>query len=203
MSAAPIARYLLQLDADDDAGASPASGPGAGWPSPTIRAAMVDEAHARGFESGKAEAEAQMAGQLEEREAHHRDELASAREAWSRQEGERLAEQLVKGLEELEARLADTTARILKPFLGAELQRRVIADLVESLTVLRAQEKAAIVGVSGAADLLEALRVQLEGKFENVAYQPSQDSEVRVTLGQTVLETQLGAWMARIEEAMK
>ena len=28
MSAAPIARYLLELDADDDAGATPASGAG-------------------------------------------------------------------------------------------------------------------------------------------------------------------------------
>ena len=99
--------------------------------------------------------------------------------------------------------MADTTARILKPFLGAELQRRAIADLVESLTVLRAQEKAAVISVSGAADLLEALRARLEGKLDNVAYQPSQACDVRVTVGQTVLETRLGAWMARIEEAVK
>jgi hypothetical protein len=203
MSAAPIARYLLELDVGDDASAASASRPSAGKPSTAGKAAMIEEAHAAGFESGKAAAEAQMAGKLEEWEALHRKELASAREAWTHQEGGRLAEQLVKGLEELEARLADTTARILKPFLAEELQRRAIADLVESLTVLRTQDKAAVISVSGAADLLEALRARLDGKFDNVAYHPSQTCDIRVTVGQTVLESRVGAWMARIEEAVK
>jgi hypothetical protein len=195
MSAAPIAHYLLELDAGGDASAAPASS--------ATAAAMVQEAHASGFESGKAAAEAQIGGKLEEQELLHRNELASAREAWTRQEGGRLAEQLMKGLEELEARLADTTARILKPFLAVELQRGAIADLVESLTVLRAQDKAAVISVFGAGDLLEALRARLDGKLDNVAYHPSQTCDVRMTVGQTVLESRLGAWMARIEEAVK
>jgi hypothetical protein len=203
MNAAPIARYLLELDADDDARATAAFRPTAGKPSTASKAAMVEEAHAKGFESGKAAAEAQIAGKLEERDALHRKELASARDAWVQLEGGRLAEQLVKGLEELEARLADTTARILKPFLATELHRRAIDDLVESLTVIRARDKATVIDVSGAADLLEALRTRLAGKLDNVTYHPSQACDVRVAVGQTVLETRLGAWMARIEEAVK
>ena len=202
MSAAPIARYLLELDPDNDAGATPSSGAG-NAASEASRAAMIEEAHAQGFESGKAAAEAEFAGRLEEREQHFRNELAAAREAWAQQESGQIAERLVKGLEEIEARLAETTARILQPFLGAELQRRAIADLVESLSVLRAQEQVASINVSGAGDLLEALRAQLEGRFGNVAYQPGEAGDVRVTLGQTVLETRIGAWMARIEEAMR
>ena len=167
------------------------------------RAAMIEEAHAQGFESGKAAAEASIAGRLEEREEHFRNELAAARDAWAQQESGQIAERLVKGLEEIEARLAETTARILRPFLGAELQRRAIDDLVESLSVLRAQEQDATINVFGAGDLLEALRVQLEGRFGNVAYQPGEPSDVRVTFGQTVLETRIGAWMARIEEATR
>ena len=203
MSSAPIARYLLELDTGDDARAAPALRPGAGKPSTARKATVVEEAHANGFESGKAAAEAQIAGKLEEQEASHRNELFSARQAWARLESERLAEQLVKGLEELEARLAGTMARILKPFLAAELHRRAIVDLAESLTVLRTQEKAAVIGVSGAADLLEALRARLEGKFDNVTFHPSEACDVRVTVGQTVLETRVGAWMTRIEEAVK
>ena len=57
MSAAPIARYLLELDPDNDAGATPASGAG-NAASEASRAAMIEEAHAQGFESGKAAAEA-------------------------------------------------------------------------------------------------------------------------------------------------
>jgi hypothetical protein len=203
MSAAPIARYLLELDADDDTRPTPASWLSAGKSSTAGKAAMIDEAYAKGFESGKAAAETQMAARLEEREAAHREELSSARETWAQLESGTLAQQLARGLQELETRLAETTARILKPFLGAELQRRAIADLVESLTALRAQEKVATITISGAADLLEALRAQLGGKVDNVDYRPSQSCDVHVTLGQTVLETRIGAWMARIEETMK
>jgi hypothetical protein len=199
MRAVPIARYLLELDAGDDARATPS----AGTSSTTRKVTMVDEAYAKGFESGKAAAEALTASKLAERDSLHQKDLASAREAWTRLESGRLAEQLAEGLEGLEARIADTTARILRPFLASEIHRRAIAELVESLTVLRTQEKTAEVSVSGAADLLEALRVRLEGKFGNVTYRHSDACDLRVTVGQTVLETQVGAWMARIEEAMK
>lgn len=202
MSAVPIARYLLELDAGDDARAVPASRPSAGKPSPASKTAVLDEAHAKGVETGKAAAEALVAGKLEQLETAHRTQLASAREAWARQEGERLADQLGTGLEALEVRMAESTARILKPFLAAELQRKAIADLGETLMVLRAQDRAAVISVCGAADLLDAMRARLEGRLDNVAYHPNQVSDVRVTIGETVLETRIGAWMARIEEAM-
>ena len=203
MSAAPIARYLLELDAGEDAKATPAARPSTGKPSTVSKVAMVDEAYAKGFENGKAAAEAQIATEIAERDTLHDKELASAREAWARLESGRLAEQLVKGLEALEARLAETTARILKPFLATEMHRRAIADLAESLTALRTQEKTSDISVSGAVDLLEALRVRLEGKLENITYRQSDACDLRVMVGQTVLETRIGAWMARIEEAMK
>ena len=203
MSAAPIARYLLELDAGEDAKATPAAGPSTGKPSTVSKVAMVDEAYAKGFENGKAAAEAQIATEIAERDTLHDKELASAREAWAQLESGRLAEQLVKGLEALEARLAETTARILKPFLATEMHRRAIADLAESLTALRTQEKTSDISVSGAVDLLEALRVRLEGKLENITYRQSDACDLRVMVGQTVLETRIGAWMARIEEAMK
>ena len=57
MSAAPIARYLLELDAGGDARATPAWRPGAGKLAAASKAATVEEAHAKGFESGKAAAE--------------------------------------------------------------------------------------------------------------------------------------------------
>jgi flagellar biosynthesis/type III secretory pathway protein FliH len=203
MSAAPIARYLLELDVGDDARATPPGWSGTGKPPTMNKLAMVDEAYAKGFDSGKATAESQIESKIAERDTLHQQMLASAREAWTRLEAERLTEQLVKGLEALEARLADTTARILKPFLAAEMHRKAITDLAETLTVLRRHEKTAEISVSGTADLLEALRAQLEGKFENVSYHRSDACDVRITVGQTVLETRVGAWLSRIEEAMK
>jgi hypothetical protein len=82
------------------------------------------------------------------------------------------------------------------------MQRKAVADLVESLTVPQAQDKAAAISICGAADLLEALRTRLDGKLGNVVYHPGEGCDVRVAVGQTVLETRVGAWMARIEEAV-
>jgi hypothetical protein len=203
MSAAPIARYLLELDAGDDAKATPAARPSTGKPVTTSNVTVVDEAYMKGFESGKAAAEAQIASEIAERDMLHWKELASAREAWTRLESGRLAEQIVRGLEDLEARLANTTAHILKPFLATEMRRRAIADLAESLTALRTQERTAVISVSGSVDLLDALRARLEGKLENVTYRQNDSCDLRVTVGQTVLETRVGAWMARTEETMK
>jgi hypothetical protein len=196
MTAAAIARYLLEFDdpkggrtGDNDAGRQAAAS----------KATLVDEAFTRGFESGQAAAEARLA----EQQALQARELAAAREAWAQQEGARLAEQLAAGFGEIEARLADVAARVLAPFISAELRGRAIAHLVESLKVLQAQEHGAAVKIAGAPDLLEALRARLDGKVENVSYHPSQAPDVQVTVGQTVLETRLGAWVARIQEAVK
>jgi hypothetical protein len=190
-----IARYLLEFDTADDpkAGHSPAKSAAA------IKAILVDEAFTKGFESGKVAAAAQLA----EQKALHTKELAAAREAWTQQEGARLTEQLATGLGEIESRLADVAARVLTPFIAAELHNRAIADLVASLDVLLVQEGGAAVSISGPLDLIEALRVHLEGKIDNVSYHPSQACDVRVTVGQTELETRLGTWMAKIEEAVK
>jgi hypothetical protein len=98
--------------------------------------------------------------------------------------------------------LADAAARILKPFLAAQLHKRAVAELADCLAALSAREEAAEINVCGAPDLLEALRSRLGDNLGNITYRPDAASEVRVAVGQTVLETRIGAWMARIEEAV-
>ena len=161
MSAAPIAHYLLELEAGDDAGASSASGWRAGKPSKAAKATIVEEAHAKGFESGKAAADAQLAGKLEAAgSALPQGAGRGARGMDAR--GGRAAGRAA-------ARRACTISRRDWPmprrasssrFSAREMQRKAVADLVESLTVLQAQDKAAAISISGAADLLEALRTQ-------------------------------------------
>jgi flagellar biosynthesis/type III secretory pathway protein FliH len=190
MTAASIARYLIEFDAANDASASETA---------TANDANLAEAFAKGFESGKAAAQAD----LEELKTAQAEVLTAARATWAQEEGAKLGEQLAAGLAEIAARLAEVAASILKPFIAAELHGRAIADLVESLKVLLTQEPAAAVSISGAADLLDALRARLEGKVENVSYHPDQACDVRVTVGQTVLETRLGTWIAKIEGTVK
>src|SRR5882724_8420006 len=99
MIVAPIARYLIELDAGDDATGTPPDRSGTDKPSTASKLTIADEAYARGFERGKATAEAQIESQIAERDALHQKMLAAAREAWTRLEAERLTDRLVQDLE--------------------------------------------------------------------------------------------------------
>jgi hypothetical protein len=129
--------------------------------------------------------------------------LASTRQGWVADEGEKLAQRLSAGLGELEARVAETTARVLEPFLQAELRRQAIAALRAELEAVLSREPGIEVGVTGPEDLLQALRDGLAGRACAATYHPSGEPDVRITAGQTILQTRLAAWVARIEEALR
>jgi hypothetical protein len=202
MSAVPATSYLMEFGRDGglplqrrDARSGVAEADGA--------AARIDAAHAGGFESGKAAAMATLEARLEEERASFARQLASARQAWVADEGEKLAQHLSAGLGELEARVAETTARVLEPFLEAELRRQAVAALRAELEAVLSREPGIEVGVTGPEDLLQALREGLAGRACAATYRPSDAPDVRIVAGQTILQTRLAAWVARIEEALR
>ncbi len=99
--------------------------------------------------------------------------------------------------------MAETTARILKPFVAAEFHRQAIAELRASLDALLATDSGVSLDISGPADVLEVLRQHLSGKTATVTYTPSDDCDVRIVAGQATLETRLKDWMAKLDEATR
>ncbi len=166
----------------------------------------IEAARASGFASGEAAAKAVLEATVAGLGEEHARELAAAREAWVRGEADKLAHQLAAGLKDLETRIADATARVLAPLLQAEVARQAIADLNSELARLLANAADVSLSISGPEDLLEALRVrladQLAGKTVSVDYRQSEEPDVRIVAGQTVLETRLGVWAAKIREAL-
>jgi hypothetical protein len=201
MSAVPAARYLPDFGADADAGRMRASG-GPDTNGTAGAAAKLDDAFARGTESGAAAAQAQFDIKLEELRRQFAVQLAAERQTWATGAGERLANSLLAAVKEFEGRIAETTARILKPFLTTELHRQAVAELQASLEVLLAANPGVSLHVTGPADVLEALRHQLSGKTPAVTYTPSDDCDVRIVAGQATLETRLKDWMAKLDEAV-
>ena len=212
MSAMPVAPFLSEFG-----GAAPARrdapfapfGSEAGAAGKSARAgSMVDRveaARASGFASGEAAATAALEATVAGLGEQHALELAAAREAWVRGEADNLAHQLAAGLRDLETRIADATARVLAPLLRAEVVRQAITDLNSELARLLANAADVSLSISGPEDLLQALRVQLAdqlaGKTVSVDYRQSEEPDVRIVAGQTVLETRLGVWAAKIGEA--
>lgn len=166
-------------------------------------AAGDPDAYAKGFEGGKSAVQAAFDSKLAEQKSRFESQLASEREQWVAQQGEMLAERFRSGLRDLEVAIAGTAGRILKPFLAAAVRRQAIAELQEQLHALLAGNEATRFTVSGPPDLLEALRSQLDTAGVAVTYAPGQQCDVRVNVGETVLETRLGVWMAKIEEAVR
>jgi len=200
MSAVPVARYLADFGADDGiAGAQR----GGGEAAKNVGAAKLDEAFARGLEAGKAAARAELEVKLAEQRSASAQRLAAERQAWAEGTGEKLAKGLLVSLQELESRIAETVARVLKPFVADRLHAQAIAELQASLDMLASTASGTGLHISGPADILQALRERLAGKNVSATYAPSEDCDVRIVAGQTVLETRLQEWRAKLDEVMR
>jgi hypothetical protein len=200
MSAAPAAPYLTEFDC--------AAGPSVlavvgqlGLSDEEQAAARLAEAHAEGFEKGKAAALATVERKLAEQSAQFQQQLVRERAAWAAGQGDKLAGALAAALEALESRIADAVSSILTPFVEARLRGQAVAELRAELDALLASEPEIGLSVAGPDDLLAALRSRLSGQRCSVTYSASETCDVSVNAGQTLLQTRLEAWKARIEEA--
>jgi hypothetical protein len=201
MSAVPAARYLADFGVGASvAGAQRGSGEAADH---VDTAASQDQAFARGVEAGRAAACAEFEAKLAEQRNLATRHLAAERQAWAGGIGKKLASGLLVGLQDLEARIADSVARILKPFVAAELHAQAIAELKAGLDALVSTDQGGGIQVSGPADVLEVMQGRLAGKNVAVAFTPSEDCDVRIVAGQATLETRLGEWMAKLDETVR
>ena len=96
----------------------------------------------------------------------------------------------------VETRIAESVARVLRPFLVAELRGQAIDALEESIGVLLRTDQA-IIEISGAADLLDVLQSRV-GAAMAIAWSPNSGADVRVVADQTVIESRIEAWARRI-----
>jgi hypothetical protein len=202
MSAVPAARFLAEFDVGGDVGPL---GPGGIEPAGNASAAVsaqLEEAFARGVEDGTAAARAELDAKLEEQRGLFEAELAAARQEWAAGAGERLAASMLAALSELQTRIAEAVARVLKPFVAERLQAQTMAELQAGIDVLVSTDAGAGFHISGPADVLDAVRERLAGKPVAVAYTASADCDVRIVAGQATLETRLGDWLAQLNEAV-
>lgn len=209
MSALPVAAYLPELGLERGSQDGRARPPGvhdskhSREPSAALWERKLEEAYAKGLDHGTAAGRAALESRVEELERELGARLAAEREAWASEQGMRLAEQIAAGLEALEESIAEAVARILEPFLAAELRQQALAELRTVIGTLVASKDGVALSICGPQDLLDALRRGLEGKACSVTYSPQSTCEVQVVAGQTVFETLLSAWAAKIEEAMR
>ena len=203
MTAIPLARFLVDFGIDAD---YRADGLHQGMRAEAAVIAnanvRIAESRDRGYAEGRAAAEAEFAAKLDLQQKDFEQQLATARQSWATSEGTVLSEAFVHALQDLEARLATTIARILRPFLETEVRHAAVAELATTIKTILARDQAIRIEISGPDDLLDVLRSRLADKV-TATFTTSQGCDVRVVIGQTTLETQLAAWIAAMEEAAR
>jgi flagellar biosynthesis/type III secretory pathway protein FliH len=166
---------------------------------PADNEARVEEAYARGKMDGLEAARAEAAEAAAEEQADRQAREAARRLAWQTNEIAQFSEKIDSAMAEIENRLAQTVARILKPFLVEERVKNITAALSESLSRILSRDTPALLKITGPQALLSVLRDQLSSQAVAVEYVEAEGLDVTIEANQTIIKSQLQAWIDHIE----
>ncbi len=158
----------------------------------------LDAIFERGRQAGLAEARADSQAQAALLQQEAATALEQARQAWADEVASQLATGIPDALAALGESLAETTGRLLRPFLESELTDAASRALIDQIRPLLAGEDGALIRISGPAVLLETLRrvFPADGAVE---FTETDATDVRIVAGETAIETRIEAWIARLQ----
>ncbi len=146
----------------------------------------------------RADAEWQQTEALAEQARLLHADHETARQAWVEEQSDRLAAAIDTQFAALGERLGVAAARALRPFLVERLVDRSIDDLTTCIDRLLTDGTAPALEIAGPADLLDRLAEKLGGRADAIAFRPDHRVDIVVTAGETLIETRLREWVARL-----
>jgi DNA-binding TFAR19-related protein (PDSD5 family) len=161
----------------------------------------VEQAAAATRTECERQAEAFLALALEDQARKFEEQLTAARREWTEVQAERIMSQLVSVNEVLESKIAAALTRVLRPFVMDGVRKQAVTDMRACIGKTVASAAHPSIEVSGPQDLLDAIAAAMTDVAVAVSYRPDASSELRVVLGDTVLETQMQDWAARLSVA--
>jgi hypothetical protein len=159
--------------------------------------ARVEEALERGKLEGLAAGRAEAAANLALERADWEEQESERRAAWQANDYAQLAGKIERAMTEVEDRLAGAVARILKPFLIEERVKRITESLSENLSTILSRDSPPVLKITGPEALLSVLRDQMSSHA--VEYVAADGLDVTVEANQTIIKSQLQAWIDHIE----
>jgi hypothetical protein len=197
MTPISAARFL------EDFGAADGTGGGASAVNEAPAASdPLEEAYARGVEAGRAAAQEEHEVKLASQQSLFAKRIDLERQKWIVGVAAKFTDTLTNGMRDMEMRITDATARILRPFVEAELHAKAVAELQANLAALLAAEPGVSLHVKGPANILAVLEKQLASKQPPATFEITDEVDVQITASQATLETRLGEWLAKLKEAM-
>ena len=166
---------------------------------PADTEARVSEAYARGKMDGLEIARADAAAALSLEQTDREAQENAWRLAWKANEIAQFAEKIECAMAAIEDRLAQSVARILKPFLVEERVKHITDALSENLSKILSRDTPALLKITGPEALLSVLRDQLSSQSVAVEYVAAEGLDVTIEANQTIIKSQLQAWIDHIE----
>ncbi len=164
-------------------------------------AKKIDEACARVREDVQAKADDRLQRALSEQAAAFTEKLEAERNAWVEEQATVLSSALVTAIDGLEKRIADTAAKVLKPFLVERSREQAVAELAECVVRILADPAHPALAISGPQDLLDSFSTALGANAGSISFQPDASVDIRVIAGETILETRIQEWVARLDRS--
>jgi hypothetical protein len=161
--------------------------------------ARVEEALERGKLEGLAAGRAEAAANLALERADWEEQESERRTAWQANEYAQLAGRIEHAMTEVEDSLASAVSRILKPFLIEERVQRITESLSENLSTILSRDSPPVLKITGPEALLSVLRDQMSSHAVAVEYVAAEGLDVTVEANQTIIKSQLQAWIDHIE----
>lgn len=191
-SAHPVAYYLRELSGEPSR-----RGPRgllAGGEGASDLEVQIAEAHARGVLEGQAAGQIALEEAARKQAAALEQALAAERQRWSAEQGALLGALIASTLGDIEQRISDCVAHILQPMLGEQVRAKATGELTRLVNDMLGKGECGKITISGPQDLLAAVEAQLTGLGEGVAFVVAETADMSVSVGDTIMETRIGAW---------
>jgi hypothetical protein len=173
---------------------------GNGDPPPAPPPDRIAEAEARGRDAAEAAAAAELMRIRAEDAATFDARLAAARKTWVEDTAAGLSASIAAGIEGIANSLGDSVARVLAPFVAKAVRERALDELAETVLALLHGGRHVAFRLRGPRDLVGRLSEALAA-FPH-ALEPADDgADLRVTIDDMAVDTEIAAWVARIEDA--
>jgi hypothetical protein len=203
MKPIPIAQYLNRFEraepTDIEAPPSPFTVKPRVAPAADDIETRLREAYEKGRQEGLAMARSEADALLTNQKGEQEERVVAERLAFQANECAKFADQITVGLSEIEDRIAATVAGILRPFLVQEQAARVTKALSENLARILSGDSPALLKISGPEFMLSVLRDRLSNHPAPVEYSVEEGLDVTVEAQQTIIRSQLEAWINLIE----
>lgn len=171
-------------------------------PEPDMEAQLAEAYHRgvqEGLDAGKAEAATARA--LERAELQKRAVIEKL--DFQMNEYARLSETLAAGFAELERRVAQAAAQVLKPLLSEAVAGQIVDELAENVARLTRAGGLGLIKVRGPERLLSALKEKIEALAVDVEYVEEDGVEITVAAQATEIRSELAAWAKLIEDIVE